>query len=156
MTDQSPEPSHEQARDLETQRPEHEAAPTSSEPAPPAKNDASDDGAHSSETESLAEEGNVSAKDVKSPGSNDGKANQDGDQDKEGGEEEEDDNEEDDDEDEDDEDEEEDDEDDDDEEEDEEPKLKYARLTQHLNGVYRNGDATSAFLVAGDKMVGLM
>ena len=37
--------------------------------------------------------------------------------------------------------------------EDEEPKLKYARLTQHLGPVYRNGDATSAFLVAGDKMV---
>jgi len=43
----------------------------------------------------------------------------------------------------------------DDEEEDEdddEPKLKYARLTGHLGAVYRNGDATSAFLVAGDKM----
>ena len=38
-------------------------------------------------------------------------------------------------------------------EEDEEPLLKYARLTQHLSAVYRNGDATSAFLVAGDKMV---
>lgn len=37
--------------------------------------------------------------------------------------------------------------------EDEEPRLKYARLTQHLGPVYRNGDATSAFLVAGDKMV---
>ncbi|KAK3306201.1 uncharacterized protein B0T15DRAFT_534655 [Chaetomium strumarium] len=42
---------------------------------------------------------------------------------------------------------------DDEEEEDEEPKLKYARLTQHLGPVYRNGDATSAFLVAGDKMI---
>ncbi|KAL2130933.1 hypothetical protein VTI74DRAFT_5738 [Chaetomium olivicolor] len=41
----------------------------------------------------------------------------------------------------------------DEEEEDEEPKLKYARLTQHLGPVYRNGDATSAFLVAGDKMI---
>lgn len=39
------------------------------------------------------------------------------------------------------------------EEEDEEPRLKYARLTQHLAPVYRNGDATSSFLVAGDKMV---
>jgi hypothetical protein len=39
--------------------------------------------------------------------------------------------------------------------EDDEPKLKYARLTGHLGPVYRNGDATSAFLVAGDKMVGL-
>ena len=41
----------------------------------------------------------------------------------------------------------------DEEEEDEEPQLKYARLTQHLGGLYRNGDATSTFLVAGDKMV---
>ena len=40
-----------------------------------------------------------------------------------------------------------------DEEEDEEPRLKYASLTKHLKPVYRNGDATSAFLVAGDKMV---
>lgn len=39
------------------------------------------------------------------------------------------------------------------EEEDEEPRLKYASLTKHLKTVYRNGDATSAFLVAGDKMV---
>ena len=38
-------------------------------------------------------------------------------------------------------------------EEDEEPRLKYASLTKHLNPIYRNGDATSAFLVAGDKMV---
>ena len=45
------------------------------------------------------------------------------------------------------------DDDDDEEDEDEEPKLKYARLTQHLTPVYRNGDATSTFLVAGDKMV---
>ncbi|KAK8066264.1 hypothetical protein PG997_013011 [Apiospora hydei] len=44
-------------------------------------------------------------------------------------------------------------EDSDDDEEDDEPKLKYARLTQHLNAVYRNGDMTSAFLVAGDKML---
>ncbi|KAG9233263.1 putative vacuolar protein sorting-associated protein 41 like protein [Amylocarpus encephaloides] len=43
-------------------------------------------------------------------------------------------------------------EDDEEEEEDEEPKLKYTRLTNHLGPVYRNGDATSAFLVAGDKM----
>ncbi|KAK3904353.1 putative vacuolar protein sorting-associated protein [Staphylotrichum tortipilum] len=50
-------------------------------------------------------------------------------------------------------DEDEDDESDEEDEEDEEPKLKYARLTPHLGAVYRNGDATSAFLVAGDKMV---
>lgn len=36
---------------------------------------------------------------------------------------------------------------------DEEPKLKYARMTGHITQVYRNGDATSCFLVAGDKMV---
>ncbi|CAK7210169.1 Vacuolar protein sorting-associated protein 41 [Sporothrix bragantina] len=51
------------------------------------------------------------------------------------------------------EDEDEDDEDDEDDEEDEEPRLKYARLTHNLGGLYRNGDATSAFLVSGDKMV---
>lgn len=44
---------------------------------------------------------------------------------------------------------------DEDEEEDEEdePKLKYTRLTGNLASVYRGGDATSAFMVAGDKMV---
>lgn len=42
---------------------------------------------------------------------------------------------------------------DDDDDDDEEPRLKYARLTQHLGGVYKNADATSSFLVAGDKMV---
>lgn len=43
-----------------------------------------------------------------------------------------------------------------DEEEDEveeEPKLKYTRLTSNLAPVYRNGDATSSSMVAGDKMV---
>lgn len=49
----------------------------------------------------------------------------------------------------------EDEEDEDDDEEDDEPKLKYARLTGQLGSVYRNGDAMSSFLVAGDKMVGL-
>ncbi|KAI9790067.1 MAG: Vacuolar protein sorting-associated protein 41 [Peltula sp. TS41687] len=49
------------------------------------------------------------------------------------------------------EDEEEDDGDDDDTEVDE-PKLKYSRLTEYLSGVYRNGDATSTFVVSGDKM----
>ena len=43
---------------------------------------------------------------------------------------------------------------DEEEEEEEEPRLKYASLTKHLKPVYRNGDATSTFLVAGDKMVG--
>ena len=41
------------------------------------------------------------------------------------------------------------------EDEDEEPRLKYASLTKHLKPVYRNGDATSTFLVAGDKMVSI-
>lgn len=41
---------------------------------------------------------------------------------------------------------------DDTDDEDDEPKLKYARLTQHLNSVYR-ADMTSAFIVAGDKMI---
>jgi hypothetical protein len=39
------------------------------------------------------------------------------------------------------------------EEEEDEPKLKYLTLTKSLDPVYRNGDATSAFLVTGDKMV---
>jgi vacuolar protein sorting-associated protein 41 len=52
-----------------------------------------------------------------------------------------------------DEEEEEDDEEDDDDDTDDEPKLKYTRLTENLGSVYRNGDATSAFMVAGDKMV---
>lgn len=38
---------------------------------------------------------------------------------------------------------------------DDEPRLKYAYLTKHLGSIYRNGDATSTFLVAGDKMVRL-
>jgi len=41
----------------------------------------------------------------------------------------------------------------DEEEEEEEPRLKYAPLTKNLTSLYRNGDASSAFLVAGDKMV---
>jgi vacuolar protein sorting-associated protein 41 len=42
---------------------------------------------------------------------------------------------------------------DEEEEEEEEPKLKYAPLTKNLSSLYRNGDATSSFLVGGDKMV---
>lgn len=45
------------------------------------------------------------------------------------------------------------DQDDDDDDVDEEPKLKYSRLTSNLGPAYRNGDATSTFIVAGDKMV---
>ena len=41
----------------------------------------------------------------------------------------------------------------DDEDDDEEPRLKYARLTSNIAPVYRNGDATSIFLVSGDKMI---
>lgn len=73
--------------------------------------------------------------------------------DSEGGKEDDDDDDDEEDEEEDDDEEEEDDDDEDEDEEDEEPRLKYARLTQNLGGVYRNGDATSAFLVAGDKMI---
>lgn len=36
---------------------------------------------------------------------------------------------------------------------DEEPQLKYAYLTKHLGSIYRDGDATSVFHSAGDKMV---
>ncbi|KAI1822480.1 hypothetical protein F4861DRAFT_540971 [Xylaria intraflava] len=45
------------------------------------------------------------------------------------------------------------DEEEDEDEEDDEPRLKHVRLTPHLGAVYRNGDSTSAFLVAGDKMI---
>lgn len=40
------------------------------------------------------------------------------------------------------------------EDEEDEPRLNYTSLTKYLRPLYRNGDATSAFLVAGDKMVG--
>ena len=43
--------------------------------------------------------------------------------------------------------------DEDDDEEEEEPRLKYTKLTANLASVYRNGDDTSTFIVAGDKMV---
>jgi vacuolar protein sorting-associated protein 41 len=39
------------------------------------------------------------------------------------------------------------------EEEEEEPRLKYATVTKRLSSLFRNGDAVSAFLVSGDKMV---
>jgi hypothetical protein len=41
----------------------------------------------------------------------------------------------------------------DDDDDEEEPQLKYLYLTKSLGAVYRNGDATSSFLTAGDKMV---
>jgi hypothetical protein len=44
-------------------------------------------------------------------------------------------------------------EDDEGDEDEEEPRLKYATLTRNVSSIYRNGDATSTFLVAGDKMV---
>ncbi|KAK5135146.1 hypothetical protein LTR08_005532 [Meristemomyces frigidus] len=44
-------------------------------------------------------------------------------------------------------------EDDDDDDDDEEPKLKYAKLTGTVSGVYRSNDSTATFTVAGDKMV---
>jgi vacuolar protein sorting-associated protein 41 len=39
------------------------------------------------------------------------------------------------------------------EDEEDEPRLKYATLTKNLSSLYRNGDASSAIFVAGDKMV---
>lgn len=38
--------------------------------------------------------------------------------------------------------------------EEDEPRLNYTSLTKYLRPLYRNGDATSAFVVAGNKMVG--
>jgi hypothetical protein len=43
--------------------------------------------------------------------------------------------------------------DDEEEADDEEPRLKYTRLTKSLGGVYRNGDAVSACIVFGERMV---
>ncbi|EEQ84361.2 vacuolar assembly protein [Blastomyces dermatitidis ER-3] len=43
--------------------------------------------------------------------------------------------------------------DEDEDDEEEEPRLKYASLTKSIGSVYRNGDATSSFLTAGDKMI---
>jgi hypothetical protein len=34
-----------------------------------------------------------------------------------------------------------------------EPKLKYHRLTDSITSIYKGGDATSSFLVSGDKLV---
>lgn len=45
------------------------------------------------------------------------------------------------------------DEDEDEEDEEDEPRLKYTSLTKNVRPLYRNGDATSTFFVAGDKMV---
>lgn len=45
-------------------------------------------------------------------------------------------------------------EDEDEDDEEDEPRLNYTSLTKYLRTLYRNGDATSTFLVAGDKMVG--
>lgn len=42
---------------------------------------------------------------------------------------------------------------DEEEEEEDEPRLNYTSLTKNLKPLYRNGDATSAFIVGGDKMV---
>lgn len=41
----------------------------------------------------------------------------------------------------------------DEDEDDEEPRLKYIYLTKCLPSLYRAGDATSALLVGGDRMV---
>lgn len=38
-------------------------------------------------------------------------------------------------------------------EEEDEPRLKYANLTKNLGSLYRNGDAASAFFVAGEKLI---
>lgn len=41
----------------------------------------------------------------------------------------------------------------DEEDEEDEPRLKYSQLTGSLSSVYRGGDATSTFMVGGDKLV---
>ncbi|WZH46220.1 uncharacterized protein QYS62_007292 [Fusarium acuminatum] len=168
MTDQSPQSSHEQAREPEAQLSELDPMPYSNETASPAEDRTPEHTSHddrTSDEESVYKAQGVEVQDVKTMESKDEATAKDGDKVEEEekvrvkqGDDGDDDDDDDDDEDEDEDDEEEDDEEDDEEEDDddEEPKLKYARLTQHLNGVYRNGDATSAFLVAGDKMVSLL
>jgi hypothetical protein len=169
MTDQSPQSSHEQAREPEAQLSELDPMPYSNETVSPAEDKTPEHTSHddqASDEESVYKAQGVEVQDIKTIESKDEEAAKDGDKGEEGekvkeeddgdddgddvDDEDEDDEEEEDDE---DDEEEEDDDDDDDDDDDEEPKLKYARLTQHMNGVYRNGDATSAFLVAGDKMV---
>ncbi|UPK90000.1 hypothetical protein LCI18_000935 [Fusarium solani-melongenae] len=174
MTDQSPQPSHEQEHDPEAQQSKHDLARDEAQTPPVAKAIAPDDNANETnaledkEKDSTAEKKEDGAKDIETgkpgqPSAEDpkhgelSKGSQE-EEDNEDEDEEEDDDEDDqaqdqDDEDDDDEEDEDEDEDEDDEDEDDEPRLKYARLTQHLGGVYRNGDATSAFLVAGDKMI---
>lgn len=162
MTDQSPQSSHEQAREPEAQLSELDPMPYSNETASPAEEQTPEHTSHddrASDEESVYKAQGIEVQDVKTMESKDEATAKDGDKGEEEGKvkvkEGDDGDDDDDDDDEDEDDEEEDDEEDDEEEDDddEEPKLKYARLTQHLNGVYRNGDATSAFLVAGDKMV---
>jgi hypothetical protein len=126
MTEQPPQPRHDDDDGAELHG------------SPPDSQHARDDGhdVHKGKEPAVQAPSEATAGDkLKSSRPNDDEHGSDGEEDEEGGEEDED----------------EDDEEDD--EEDEEPLLKYARLTQHLSAVYRNGDATSAFLVAGDKMV---
>lgn len=175
MTDQSPQPSHEQEHDPEAQQSKQDPARDEAQTPPVVKSIAPDDNANETnasedkEQDSTVEKKDDDAKDIEtgeagqlsaedpqhgglSKGSPEeqGNEDEDGEEDDDEDDQDQDEEEEDDEEDDEDEDEDEDDEDDD---EDDEPRLKYARLTQHLGGVYRNGDATSAFLVAGDKMV---
>ncbi|KAK5995571.1 S53-like protein [Cladobotryum mycophilum] len=136
MTDRSPQSNDEQ---------EHQSELPS--PAPPnAPNQPEDDGHAADDALRQPEEDGKSSGGLasKSGQASEGEGNEDG----EDGDVEEDESEGDD-----EESEEEDEEDEDDDEEDDEPQLKSTRLTQHLGAVYRNGDATSASLVAGDKMI---
>jgi type IV secretory pathway VirB10-like protein len=165
MTDQSPQSSHEQAREPEAQLSELDPMPYSNETVSPAEDKTPEHTSHddhASDEESVYKTQGVEVQDIKTMESKDEEAAKDGDKGEEeekvkeeddGDDDDDDDDDEDDEEEEEEEEDDEEDEEEDDDDDDEEPKLKYARLTQHLNGVYRNGDATSAFLVAGDKMV---
>ncbi|KAF5002671.1 hypothetical protein FGRMN_209 [Fusarium graminum] len=140
MTDQSPQPSHEQAREPEAQLSELDPMPYSNERASPKEDKTLDDTGHdehASDEGAVYKEQGVEVQDIRTLESKDGKVGKDEDDEEQEKEEEDDNDEEEDDDDEEEEDDDDDDDDDEEEEEDDddEPKLKYARLTQHLNGI---------------------
>ncbi|KAL2266824.1 hypothetical protein VTJ83DRAFT_6176 [Remersonia thermophila] len=157
MTESSLRASDDHVHDGTEPRPGADSAPNAPAPIAPASRDGTPPGpGTASDVKRLPEEEEGQSGENEEEGSRNGDEDNKADdavEEAEDEEDEEDDGEEDEDEDGDEEEEEEEEEEDEEEEEeDEEPKLKYARLTQHL-GVYRNGDATSTFLVAGDKMI---
>lgn len=80
MTEQSPQPSHELARDTDAQPSEHEPAIAANETFPFVENKVPDDVAHEKDAESgdaTGKEGGTEARDVKNEESNDKKSGHD-------------------------------------------------------------------------------